>query len=73
VKGFIHRIKSLKFTKVQDELFNDLEPKVDKLATTFKELPKNEKIVKIMEYALALGNYLNGTSPRGGAWGFKLD
>jgi len=28
---------------------------------------------KIMEFALALGNYLNGTTPRGGAWGFKLD
>lgn len=73
VKGFIHRIKSLKFTKVQDELFNDLEPKAEKLANTFKQLPSNNKIVKIMEYALALGNYLNGTTPRGGAWGFKLD
>jgi diaphanous 1 len=54
-------------------MFNDLEPKVDKIAQTMKELPANKKIVKIMEFALALGNYLNGSSARGGAWGFKLD
>jgi diaphanous 1 len=26
-----------------------------------------------MEYALGVGNYLNGQSARGGAYGFKLD
>lgn len=39
----------------------------------FKELPKNKEIPKILEYCLALGNYLNGTTPRGGAWGFKFE
>lgn len=27
----------------------------------------------ILEVSLAVGNYLNGTSFKGGAWGFKLD
>ena len=39
----------------------------------FKELPTNKEIPKILEYCLALGNYLNGTTPRGGAWGFKFE
>lgn len=26
-----------------------------------------------MEYALAAGNYMNGQSARGGAYGFKFD
>lgn len=26
-----------------------------------------------MEYVLAVGNYMNGQSARGGAYGFKLD
>lgn len=26
-----------------------------------------------MEYSLGVGNYLNGTTNRGGAWGFKLE
>lgn len=73
VSGFIHRIKSLKFTKVYEELFSDLEPKVERLHKVVSDLPKNSNIQKILEFALALGNYLNGTTPRGGAWGFKLD
>lgn len=27
----------------------------------------------MLEYVLAVGNYLNGESARGGAWGFKFD
>ena len=27
----------------------------------------------LLEYTLALGNYLNGQSSKGGAWGFKLE
>lgn len=27
----------------------------------------------ILEVALAVGNYLNGTGIKGGAWGFRLD
>jgi hypothetical protein len=32
-----------------------------------------KKLVKIFEIILAIGNYLNGTGPRGGAHGFKLE
>jgi diaphanous 1 len=35
---------------------------------------KNDENTKIvMEYALAAGNYMNGQSARGGAYGFKFD
>ncbi len=27
----------------------------------------------MLEVALAIGNYLNGTGIKGGAWGFRLD
>ena len=27
----------------------------------------------VLEHTLALGNYLNGSSSKGGAWGFKID
>jgi len=26
-----------------------------------------------MEYILAVGNHMNGTTRRGGAWGFKFE
>lgn len=73
VKGFLSRIKGIKFCKVNDEMFADLEPKVTDLLGTFKELHSDDRVKDVLEYALAVGNYLNGTTPRGGAWGFKFD
>ena len=29
VKGFLNRIKAIKFSKVNDEMFSDLEPKAE--------------------------------------------
>lgn len=33
----------------------------------------NPRLHATLETALALSNYLNGTTIKGGAWGFKLD
>lgn len=38
-----------------------------------EEVKKSGKFKKVLEVVLALGNYLNGGSFRGGAYGFKLD
>ena len=73
VKGFLNRIKGMRFSKVNDELFADLEPKVGELLVTFEEIGKDTRVKDVLEYALAVGNYLNGTTPRGGAWGFKFE
>ncbi len=37
------------------------------------EVERSPKLKKLLEIVLALGNYLNGGTPRGGAWGFKLE
>ena len=39
----------------------------------FNQLIKQERLVRLFEIALAVGNYLNGTSSKGGAYGFKFD
>ena len=38
-----------------------------------EDLRTNAKLKSMMEVILAAGNYLNGTSARGGAYGFDLD
>ncbi|CAK69687.1 unnamed protein product (macronuclear) [Paramecium tetraurelia] len=67
------RLLSLKFKYNYKELAEDLQTKID----IFKHLmtvTKNDKNTKVfMEYALAAGNYMNGQSARGGAYGFKFD
>jgi len=37
------------------------------------EIEKSKSLKTLLEIVLAIGNYLNGSTPRGGAWGFKLD
>lgn len=37
------------------------------------EIEKSKPLKTLLEIVLAIGNYLNGGTPRGAAWGFKLD
>ncbi len=38
-----------------------------------EEVQTSKKFKGVMEIVLALGNYINGGTYRGGAYGFKLD
>lgn len=37
------------------------------------EVKASETLKEVIQYTLALGNYLNGETKKGGAWGFKLE
>jgi len=38
-----------------------------------KEAKTSPKLHKILEFVLAIGNYMNGSTSRGEAFGYKLD
>jgi hypothetical protein len=38
-----------------------------------ESLLNNYRFHYVLEVSLAVGNYLNGSSVKGGAWGFRLD
>ena len=38
-----------------------------------KEVRTSPALKKVLQMTLALGNYLNGGTNKGAAWGFKLD
>jgi hypothetical protein len=54
-------------------LYFELQKKIDDLTKAFDTLKANGKLHCVLETALAVGNHLNGTGLKGGAWGFKLD
>lgn len=66
INFFSERLQSMKFSKIYEELVDDLELKVEVLTRFWSGVKKNPLFLQIMEYILALGNYLNGTSARGG-------
>lgn len=47
--------------------------KVQLVHEACREINQSTDLQKILEIVLAIGNYLNGDTPRGAAWGFKLD
>ena len=73
VPGFKERLQALLFKKTHKEQLKELDETLDTITFCIKDLPTNKKFQTMLEYILAFGNYMNGTSNRGGAWGFKLD
>lgn len=43
------------------------------MVAAVKELRNSKQLAEILKICLAIGNYLNGSTFRGGAYGFKLD
>ena len=73
VPGFLQRLQALKFLKTYKESVEDLKEKLIKIMKIFEGLPTDKRLTMLLENFLAIGNYLNGTSARGGAYGFKFD
>eukprot|EP00051_Salpingoeca_urceolata_P007194 m.95448 g.95448 ORF g.95448 m.95448 type:complete len:1713 (-) comp15154_c1_seq2:26-5164(-) len=52
--------------------FEELAPNISKALAACKELLLGDRLTRVMHYALSIGNYINGSTPRGGAHGFLL-
>jgi len=55
------------------ERAHELRTKVEDVAEAVKEVRNSKALKQVIEFSLALGNYLNGGTNKGGAWGFKVD
>ncbi|EDO29773.1 predicted protein, partial [Nematostella vectensis] len=52
--------------------YDDLAPAVKGLLEACHELYCSKKFPVVLEYILAIGNYINGGTNRGGAYGLRL-
>jgi len=66
------RLKSLLFRKYFQTKINDIKPVIHSITMASKSMQTSAAFSRILEIVLILGNYMNGTSSRGGAVGFKL-
>lgn len=55
------------------EKMSGLEPDVEAVTAALKSVKESESFTQLLKIILAVGNYMNGGSFRGGAAGFKLD
>lgn len=54
------------------EIQEFLIEKVKMINSFFDQVQADTSIAKLLEHALAVGNFVNGTGFKGGAWGFKF-
>ncbi len=73
VKGLKLKVQAyvtlLKFPSMCDAV----EPQIDAVSNAVAEVRDSVKFKSIVRFVLAIGNYINGSSNRGNAMGFKLD
>ncbi len=50
-----------------------LHSTLDTISVACKQVDSNASLLKLMKIILAVGNFLNAGTPRGGAYGFKID
>jgi len=72
ISGYQLRLKTFHFKLMFYERFNDLKKSVETLLRANKEVRENLQFIKILEIILAFGNFLNCSTNRGGAFGFKI-
>lgn len=55
------------------ELLSYLRPNLETVVRACKQVVESKRLRRCFEWILALGNYVNGTTAQGSAYGFKLE
>ena len=72
IAAFKERIKAIVFQYNYKSDYNIIIEEINRIFKVFKLMKEDENVRKLLEIILALGNYMNGGSFRGGAFGFTL-
>eukprot|EP00002_Diphylleia_rotans_P004970 TRINITY_DN1390_c0_g3_i2.p1 TRINITY_DN1390_c0_g3~~TRINITY_DN1390_c0_g3_i2.p1 ORF type:complete len:1458 (+),score=392.16 TRINITY_DN1390_c0_g3_i2:36-4409(+) len=67
------RLKAWEVSRKFDSSFDEIRTTMQAVLETCTHFKESKKLKSVLEVTLAFGNYLNGGSFRGGAFGFKLD
>jgi hypothetical protein len=64
-----HRLQCFVFILEFNARLHDLSENVEVVTYALHDIKRCSKLSQVFEILLAMGNYLNGTGPRGGAYG----
>ncbi|ETV69427.1 hypothetical protein, variant 2 [Aphanomyces astaci] len=73
IPRYTQRIKCFRFSLQFEHRVLEIQAQVDTLSAATDQIADSAKFRRILETVLAIGNYMNGGTARGGAYGFKLD
>eukprot|EP01132_Coremiostelium_polycephalum_P006035 gene6035-7519_t len=67
------RLKSHLFKLKFEDIVEDILPDIKAVKHASHEIKNSKRLHEILKMVLAIGNYVNGSTTRGGAYGFKLE
>ncbi|KAG1709284.1 hypothetical protein DVH05_019928 [Phytophthora capsici] len=73
IPRYTQRIKCFRYKLQFENRILETQAQLDTLVAATDQVTESDKFRRVLENILAIGNYLNGSTPRGGAYGFKLD
>ena len=73
IVGYKERFQSILFKSEYKDTIKNIEIFIDYFNKGFDFILKSQNLKKLFEIMLAIGNYMNGITNRGGAFGFKID
>ena len=73
IVGYKERFQSILFKSEYKDTIKNIEIFIDYFNKGFDFILNSQNLKKLFEIMLAIGNYMNGITNRGGAFGFKID
>ena len=73
IVGYKERFQSILFKNEYKDIIKNIEIFIDYFNKGFDFILNSQNLKKLFEIMLAIGNYMNGITNRGGAFGFKID
>jgi len=67
------RLEFMLFKQQFRSLYDGFKANIDSVSTALNQIKNSKNLKKVLMITLAFGNYLNGGTPKGGAWGYKLN
>ncbi|KAG1439677.1 hypothetical protein G6F56_012213 [Rhizopus delemar] len=67
------RLNCMIFRRRFDQELKEILPELDIIQMAITELKESTRFKRVLKTVLAIGNYLNGKTVRGNAFGFRLD
>eukprot|EP00833_Pecoramyces_ruminatium_P013820 jgi/Orpsp1_1/1187852/evm.model.d7180000060703.1 len=72
IPNYEQRILMWEFKNDFNEVSSDLDKDINTVLNAIQELKESEHLPKLLELILTIGNFMNGETIKGGAYGFKI-
>jgi len=72
IPRFGRRLEFMLFRLQFKGLYKGFKENIDAVAGAISQIKGSKNLKRLLTVTLAYGNYMNGSTPKGGAWGYKL-